>query len=160
MKPLRIVAILGLNMYFLVLGRAFIIAIVFGVAFTILGRLPLAGLFILIVQCFSSTSIHWILEASQLLAPVSFNTCRNVAVFLPQPAINWSISVSVGMNGSFCCTLVFGGSHERLNVLTKLLYTTIKTRLFGSVQLLKAKTVETLSGSVRFAPFLTSVFSL
>ena len=121
MKPLRIVATLGLNMKSLVLDKAFIIAIVFGDTFITLGRLPLAGLFIVIVQDFSSTSAHRSLDTSQPLAPVSFNTCRNVAVFLPQPAISWSISVSVGMNGSLRCTCVFGGSHGRLNVLAKLL---------------------------------------
>jgi len=78
----------------LVLDKAFIIAIVFGDTFITLGRLPLAGLFIVIVQDFSSTSAHRSLDTSQPLAPVSFNTCRNVAVFLPQPAISWSISAS------------------------------------------------------------------
>src|SRR3989337_2028747 len=89
----------------------FIIAIAFGVTLTILARLPLTGWFILMVDDFSSMSIHWILEASAVLAAVSLSTCTNVAVFFPHPAMSWSISSSIGMNGRFLgsfCALPLG----------------------------------------------------
>jgi len=42
--------------------------------------------------------------------------------FLAQPAISWSISVSVGMKGSFRGTLYVGGVHVRLCILRKHVY--------------------------------------
>jgi hypothetical protein len=75
------VAVLGLNMKSLVLGKALLIAMVLGVTFTTLARLLFTELFVVIVLDFSFASIQRSLEASQPLAPVSFNTCRNVAVF-------------------------------------------------------------------------------
>lgn len=71
----------GLNMYSLVLGRAFIMAIVLALTLIILGRLPFTGWFILIVRESVSTSIYFSLAASIPLAPVSFQTCSKVAVF-------------------------------------------------------------------------------
>jgi hypothetical protein len=96
-KPVRIVSALVLNMYSPVFGMLFSMAMVVGVTLTILALLPFTGLFILMVQVFSSTSIHFSLAASDVLAAVSFKTWRNVAVLFPQPAISWFISSSVGM---------------------------------------------------------------
>lgn len=81
MNPLRRVDTLVLKMCSLVLGKAIIIAMVFEGTFTILERLPLAGLFILIEQDFLSTSVQRSFDASQPLAAVSFKTCRKAAVF-------------------------------------------------------------------------------
>ena len=55
------------------------------------------------------------------------------------------------MNGIFCSTLVLGASHSSLNIFVKLLYVTMYTRLFDSVQLLNAIMVEMLSGFIRSA---------
>ena len=73
-KTVAVVWTFGLKMNSFVLGNAFIMAIVFGFTLTIRAKLPLAGLLILMVLVLSSTSIHFILDASQPLAPVSFNT--------------------------------------------------------------------------------------
>jgi hypothetical protein len=70
------------------LGRLLIIAIVLGDTFTILAALPFTGLFIRMVHCSSLMSLHLILTASAVLAGVSFNVCRNVAIFFPQPAMS------------------------------------------------------------------------
>ena len=69
---------------------------------------------------FASTYIHLNFSASAVRAAVSFSTCKNVAVFLPQPATSWFISSSVGIKGIFRSTLVFGGSQVRLCRLEKL----------------------------------------
>jgi hypothetical protein len=49
--------------------------------------------------------------------PVSFSSCNIVLVFLPQKAINASISDSNGMKGCFGSYLTFIGVHEILKAL-------------------------------------------
>ena len=75
-------------MYSHVFGRVFSIAIVFECTLTTLALLPLIGWLMLIMFFCSFTSIHLSFAASDVLAAVSFSTCRKAAVFLPQPAIN------------------------------------------------------------------------
>ena len=48
-----------------------------------------------------SMSVQQSWHASPHLTPVSFSSCRKVVILLLHAAISWSISVSVGMNGSF-----------------------------------------------------------
>lgn len=79
---------LVLNMKSPVFGIALTMAIVLGDTLMILGMLPLTGWLIHMVKDFSSTSVHWSFTASAVLALVSFNTCKNVAVFLPQRAMS------------------------------------------------------------------------
>jgi hypothetical protein len=73
------VSTLVLNMYSPVFGRLFSMAMVVAVTLTILALLPSIGLFILMVQVFSSMSIYFSFAASADLAAVSFRTWRNVA---------------------------------------------------------------------------------
>lgn len=82
----------GVEYEFACFGISLIMAIVLGKTFMILGKLPFIGLFILMVFDFSSMSIQRSFTASAVLS-ASFNTCRNVAVFFPQPAMSWSISL-------------------------------------------------------------------
>ena len=62
------------------------------------GLLPLAGV-MFSVFCSGERSVHFRKVASDIRIPVSFSVCNSVAVWLPQAAISWSISASVGMNG-------------------------------------------------------------
>ena len=72
------------------------------------GRLCFSGL-ILIVLLSVSMSVHSVCQASPHLAPVSFSSCRKVPVSCPHPAMSWSSSVSVGMNGNVSTRLYLGG---------------------------------------------------
>ena len=80
------------------LGRRFIIPISFCVIGSIRLLLPLAAL-MLTACCSKLMSVHWILAASIVLAPVSFSSSRSADMLIDAAAISWSISVSVGMNG-------------------------------------------------------------
>jgi hypothetical protein len=95
-------------------------SIFFGDTLSIVALLPLTGLFIRIVHCFSSISVHLILIASAVLAAVSFKVCRNAAIFFPQPAMSWSTNSYDGMNGILRSNLVFGFCHWRLQFAAKL----------------------------------------
>ena len=53
---------------------------------------------------------------------VSLSNCRNVAVFGPHPAINASISCSVGMKGIFLVTLQIGGYQFLPSILRNNVY--------------------------------------
>jgi hypothetical protein len=83
------------------LGIALIMEIAFGETLMVLGRPRFSGAFRLIVMLASFTSVHLSLQISPTRAPVSFATCRNVAVLLRQACIRLSSSASVGMKGSF-----------------------------------------------------------
>ena len=63
-----------------------------------LGLPPFSGVIVMILFL-KSISVHCSCHASPHLAPVSFSIWRNVAVLCPHPAMSWSSSVSVGMNG-------------------------------------------------------------
>ena len=76
----------------------------------ILGLLPFSGV-IFTVFCSVFMSIHFRVWASPILMPVSLSICNSVDSFFPDEAISWSISVSVGMNGSFSSALYLGFSH-------------------------------------------------
>lgn len=102
-----------------VFGRLFSMLMSLLDIFRMRGLLPFSGV-ILIVAFSVSRSVHFSLHASPHLAPVSFSSCRKVAVLLVQLLISWSISVSVGMNGSFLSLLHIGGSHFRLCIWRKL----------------------------------------
>lgn len=66
----------------------------------ILGLLPFSG--VTLTDEFSvSISVHFSLQASPHLMPVSLSSWRKVAIRLLQPPINWSTSFSVGMKGNF-----------------------------------------------------------
>ena len=52
------------------------------------------------VFCSGDRSVHWSFTASHIRAAVSLSVCSSVANRFPHEAISWSISVSVGMNGS------------------------------------------------------------
>ena len=76
--------------------------------------LPFSGVMVAILRS-KSMSLHFSCAASPHLAPVSFRNWRNVASILPLPEISWSMSASVGTNGTLSVGLYFGGCHERLN---------------------------------------------
>jgi hypothetical protein len=65
-----------------------------------LGVLPFSGVTRMELLT-KSMSVQQSWQASPHLTPVSFSSCRKVVILLLQAAISWSISVSVGMNGSF-----------------------------------------------------------
>lgn len=68
----------------------------------ILGLLPFSGVIDIVLRWMSiSSGLSCV--SSPIRIPVSFSVCSTVAVSFPHEAINWSISSSVGMNGSFCC---------------------------------------------------------
>ena len=102
-------------------GNAFSIAISVILILNCLGLLPFSGVIVMILF-WKSMSVQFSCHASPHLAPVSFSIWRNVAVFCPHPAMIWSISVSVGMKGSLCMRLYFGGFHWSPCIMTKLLY--------------------------------------
>ena len=67
--------------------------------FRIRGLLPFSG--VTLTEGFSvSRSVHFSLQASPHLTPVSFSSCKKVAIRWLQPLISWSISFSVDMKGS------------------------------------------------------------
>lgn len=61
-----------------------------------------------------STSSHLSCQISPHLAPVSFSICRKVAIRLLDPAMSWSISVSLGIKGSFRMVMYTGASQVPL----------------------------------------------
>jgi len=61
------------------------------------GRLPFSGWLMLTVFRAISMSIHLTCTASPMRVAVSFRNWSNGANVLPEAAISWSISVSVGM---------------------------------------------------------------
>jgi len=65
----------------------------------ILGLLPFSGVMFKVFCCVLR-SIHFSIVASPMRIPVSFSVWSSVAVRSPHDAISWSISVSIGMNGS------------------------------------------------------------
>jgi len=79
------------------LGRDLIIESVFSETFRVLESEPFSGLFTLTVWFASLMSVHFSLDTSPDLAPVSFNICRKTAVFLPLAAMIWSNSLSSGI---------------------------------------------------------------
>jgi len=102
-------------------GSAFSIAISVMLILNCLGLLPFSGVIVMILFL-KSMSVHCSCHASPHLAPVSFSIWRNVAVLCPLPAMSWSSSVSVGMNGCLFIRLYFGGFHWSPCIMTKLLY--------------------------------------
>ena len=64
------------------------------------GLLPFSGA-ILILAFSKSMSVHFNLNISSDLAPVSLQSCRNAAMYFVVAAIKSSISRSDGMKGSF-----------------------------------------------------------
>lgn len=95
---LRVLGFMSPKIFWLFFGRAITIPMHFELTFKIRGLLFFSGA-ILIVLLWQSRSVHLAVWSSPDLAPVSLRSCRNVAVFLPEPAISVSISFSVGMNG-------------------------------------------------------------
>ena len=65
------------------------------------GKLRFSGWFMLMVLCSRSMSVHCSRANSPMRAPVSLSICRSGAKVLPADAMNWSISVSVGMKYIF-----------------------------------------------------------
>lgn len=93
--------------FMLSLGNVFNIPIDFWLTFHILGLEPFSGSFSLMMFFSKSMSVHNNLFASPDRIAVSFKTCRNVAVFLPEPEIRASNSCSFGMNGNLRMTWHF-----------------------------------------------------
>ena len=58
-----------------------------------------------------STFVHSSFSASPILAPVSFNSCRSVAVLGVPACMRVSNSCSVGMNGSVSSMVYCGCVH-------------------------------------------------
>lgn len=69
-----------------------------------------AGFLMVMRRAVESTSHHFKRAASTVLAPVSFNNCKNAPVFQPLPAISWSSKLSFGINGKLCLILYLGSS--------------------------------------------------
>ena len=103
------------------LGIWFIMLTSLSLIFIILGLLPLAGV-MFIVLWLVSRSCHFSIVASLILMPVSFSVCRSVAVFFPHAPISWSISCSVGINGSLLSGVYFGCFHFLFNVRKNVVY--------------------------------------
>ena len=101
-----------------VLGRRPSIVANFSEIRKILGSLPFSGV-IRIVRFTRSISLHLRLKASPHLAPVSLRSCRNVAICLLHPVMRSSISLSVGMKGSFSMGLYLGFFHVKSCILRK-----------------------------------------
>lgn len=126
----------------------------------ILGLLPLAGV-MLRVLCSGERSVHFSLVASDIRIPVSFSVCSNMAVRFPHEAISWSISASVGMNGSR-----FSGMKRRFiqgmfRNLRSASYVTAHLRHVSLFQVMcVAKMVFTCSGFLRSAIFASCLRSL
>ena len=99
-----------LNRCSLSLFSWFSIAISLSLIGSIRGLLPFSGVMFTIF-CWKLMSCHCSIVASPILIPVSFSICNSVAVTVPIDAISWSISVSVGMNGSLSAGLYVGCSH-------------------------------------------------
>lgn len=68
------------------------------------GLLPFSGVMFNVLR-WVSRSVGLSCVSSPIRIPVSFSVCSMVAVWYPHEAISWSISSSVGMNGSFGCRL-------------------------------------------------------
>jgi len=81
------------------LFNAFSIATVLDEILSVLELEPFSGLFMLMVFFSVSTSVHFSFAISPDLAPVSFATCRKVAVVFPAAEIKASSSDSNGTNG-------------------------------------------------------------
>jgi hypothetical protein len=102
------------NMVFLSFGSRFIMSMSFVLIGNIRGLLFLVGV-MLSVLCSVSRSCHLSFTSSEILIPVSMSVCSSVTVCFQHDAISWSISVSVGTNGS----LVSGFMHGRFHDLPK-----------------------------------------
>ena len=89
---------------FEIFGSSFIIAISLLEILSFLELLPFSGVTIM-APSIKSKSIHCSWHASPHQIPVSLSSCRNVAMRLLQPPINWSASDSVGIKGSFLILL-------------------------------------------------------
>ena len=84
------------------------------------GLLCFSGV-ILTVEFTKSMSLHLSFQASPARIAVSFSIWGSAAVFSPHPAISWSISCSVGMNGIFWILRYLGWSHLPPIIFRKLL---------------------------------------
>ena len=100
----------GWNIVCLFFGIWFIMSMsLLGIG-SIRGLLPLVGV-MLSVFCSVEKSIHLSSTASEMRMAVSFSVWSSVAVRFPHEAISWSISNSVGMNGSLSWIVYFGFFH-------------------------------------------------
>ena len=100
----------GWNMVCLSFGIWFIMSMSLLDILSMRGLLPLVGV-MLSVFCSVEKSIHLSFTASDMRMAVSFSVWSSVAVRFPHEAISWSISNSVGMNGSLSWIVYFGFFH-------------------------------------------------
>jgi len=88
------------NIYWLVFLRLPSIPSSLMLIFQMRGLLPFSGVLRMTTRLSSSRSVQSSFVASPDRIPVSFRSCRKVASFLCEPAINVSSSSSLGMKGS------------------------------------------------------------
>lgn len=98
------------NIFSFVLGNRFIMSANFCDIFNVLALLPFSGV-ICIIFLFVSRCCHCSLATSPILIPVSFSSCKSVAVLCVAAAIKESNSCSVGMNVGFSSCVYFGRVH-------------------------------------------------
>jgi len=91
-------------------GLLFIMAISLSLIGSILGLLPFSGVMFTLFRSWSM-SMGFSCVSSPILMAVSLIVCRTVAIVLLAPAMSWSISSSVGMNGSRSFAVYLGGFH-------------------------------------------------
>ena len=104
---------LGLKMLLSCLfGSSFSMAVSVSDIFRVLALLPFSGRFILICFVLKSISVHFSVDASPILTPVSYSSCSRVLVLFPVPAISCLTSSSCGKKGSFWGTMVLGFCHS------------------------------------------------
>jgi hypothetical protein len=118
----------------------------------ILGLLPFSGV-MFTVFCCRFVSVHFSVFASPILMPVSFSVWSSVEVVFPVDAISWSISCSVGMNGSLSCFLYFGACHFNPKYLRYCVYVITNCFFVLPFHCRFANVVLTSSGLLRLHSF-------